>query len=362
MSHNGNLINAQELRDELESEGSIFQSTMDTEIIVHLFTKLTKSLDRQSAFLGALKRVKGAYSLLILANSQLIGVRDPLGFRPLVLGQLGDSWLLASETCAFDLVGARYIREVKPGEMIIIDRKEIKSLRLAPPGQVAQCIFEHIYFARPDSVVFGESVHGVRVKLGRMLAKEKPTEADLVIAVPDSGISAALGYAEASGIPYGIGLTRNHYIGRTFIRPAQSTRDIEVRIKLNPIRESLRGKRVILVDDSIVRGTTSRKIIGLLREGGAREVHFRISSPPIKYPCFFGIDTPIRRKLIASTHTVEEIREKLGADSLGYLSLKGLLNCVKNSQNYCTACFTGKYPLEVRDRTKYVFETKRKNY
>ena len=362
LSHNGNLINAQELRDELESEGSIFQSTMDTEIIVHLFTKLTKSLDKQSAFLRALRRVKGAYSLLILANNQLIGVRDPLGFRPLVLGQLGDSWLLASETCAFDLVGARYIREVKPGEMIIIDRKEIKSLRLAPPGRVAQCIFEHIYFARPDSVVFGESAHGVRIKLGRMLAKEKPTQADLVIAVPDSGISAALGYAEASGIPYGIGLTRNHYIGRTFIRPAQSTRDIEVRIKLNPIRESLRGKRVVLVDDSIVRGTTSQKIIGLLREGGAREVHFRISSPPIRYPCFFGIDTPIRRKLIASTHTVEEIREKLGADSLGYLSLKGLLNCVKNSQNYCTACFTGKYPLEVHHQTKYVFETKRKNW
>jgi len=359
LSHNGNLINAQQLRDELESEGSIFQSSMDTEIIVHLFTKLTKSLGRQQAFLRALKRVKGAYSLVLLSNGQLIGARDPLGFRPLVLGQLGDSWLLASETCAFDLVGARYVREICPGEMIVIDGKGIKSLRIAPPGQVAQCIFEHIYFARPDSVVFGEGVHGVRIKLGRKLAREEPAQADLVTAVPDSGVSASLGYAEASAIPYGIGLTRNHYIGRTFIQPGQSTRDMEVRIKLNPIRETLEKKRVVLVDDSIVRGTTSRKIIGLLREGGAREVHFRISSPPIKYPCFFGIDTPVRRELVASAHTVEETREKLGADSLGYLSLPGLLGCLRNPENYCTACFTGKYPLKVQPRTKYVFEVRR---
>ena len=329
---------------------------MDTEVIVHLFTKFNKSLGRKKAVVEALRRVKGAYSLLILFNDTLIGARDPLGFRPLVLGSLGSSYLFASETCAFDLVGARYIREVKPGEMIVIDKKGVKSYTIQKSKKLSQCIFEHIYFARPDSIVFGETVHKVREKMGRVLAREHPAKADLVIPVPDSGISAALGYARESKIPYGTGLTRNHYVGRTFIQPLQFIRDMEVRIKLNPIKEVLKGKRVVLVDDSIVRGTTSKKIIGILREAGVKEIHFRISSPPIRFPCFFGIDTPVRKELIASTHSVEQIREKVGADSLGYLSLEGLLSCVKNPDNFCTACFNGKYSLKVKPQTKYIFE------
>lgn len=358
ISHNGNLINASELRKKLESTGSIFQSTMDTEIIAHLFTKFNKSLGKQKALVEALKRVKGAYSLIILFNHRLIGARDPFGFRPLVLGSLNSGYLIASETCAFDLVGAKYLREVKPGEMVVVSERGVKSYTIAHSKRLAQCIFEHIYFARPDSIVFGESVHGVRLKMGKILAREHPAKAELIVPVPDSGISAALGYAEESKIPYAMGLTRNHYVGRTFIQPLQFVRDMEVRIKLNPIREVLQGKRIVLIDDSIVRGTTSQKIIGLLREGGAREIHFRISSPPIRFPCFFGIDTPVQKELIASTHTIQQIKDKVGADSLGYLSLKGLLSCVKNPENYCTACFTGKYPLRVKPQTKYVFESR----
>jgi len=358
LSHNGNLINASELREKLESKGSIFQTTMDTEVIVHLITRASKSLGKRRALLEALKEVKGAYSLLLLTNHQLIGARDPQGFRPLVLGKLGESFILASETCALDLLGAKYIRQIRPGEVLVIDEKGLKSFFL-PQSRVSQCIFEHIYFARPDSLVFEESVHCVREKLGRRLAQEHPAKADLVIPVPDSGVSAALGYAQESKIPFGMGLTRNHYIGRTFIEPVKFLRDMEVKIKLNPVKDVLKGKRVVLVDDSIVRGTTCRKIIRLLREAGAKEVHFRISSPPIKFPCFFGIDTPIQRELIASTHTVEEIRQIIGADSLGYLSLEGLLSCVKNPQSYCTACFNGDYSLEVHPQTKYIFETGR---
>ena len=357
LSHNGNLINAKELRNELESKGSIFQTMMDTEVIIHLFTHSSRSIGKRRALLKALRKVKGAYSLLLLTNNELIGARDPQGFRPLVLGKLGESFLFASETCAFDLLGAKYIREVRPGEMVVIDKKGIKSY-LLPPSRVSQCIFEHIYFARPDSLVFGESVHKVREKLGRRLAQEHPCKADLVIPVPDSGVSAALGYASESKIPFAMGLTRNHYIGRTFIEPLQSFRDMEVKIKLNPIRDVLKGKRIVLIDDSIVRGTTSKKIIRLLREGGAREVHFRISSPPIKFPCFFGIDTPVQRELIASSYSVEEIRERIGANTLGYLSLEGLLSCVKNPDSYCTACFNGDYPLKVSPQTKYIFEAK----
>jgi len=359
LSHNGNLINAKELREKLESGGSIFQSTMDSEVIVHLLTKFTKSLGKRRALIEALKRVIGAYIFLLLTNHELIGARDPQGFRPLVLGSLGKSFLLASETCAFDLLGAKYLREIKAGEMLVIGKEGLKSFFLKPAPKLSHCIFEHIYFARPDSLVFGESVHRVREKLGRQLAQEKPAEADLVIPVPDSGMSASLGYARESGIPWGMGLTRNHYIGRTFIQPIQFVRDMEVRIKLNSMRDVLEGKRIVLVDDSIVRGTTSQKIIRLLREGGAREVHFRISSPPIKFSCFFGIDTPVQKELIASSHSVEKIREKLGADSLGYLSLEGLLSCVKNPQNYCTACFNGDYPLKVYPQTKYIFETRK---
>lgn len=356
LSHNGNLVNAKELRDELESNGSIFQSTMDTEIILHLLTKYYKSSGKGQALPAALKRTKGAYSLLILNDHELIAARDPGGFRPLVLGKLGKSFILASETCAFDLVRARYLREIKPGEIVVIGKEGLRSFFLDPAPRLSYCIFEHIYFARPDSLLFGESVHAVREKLGRKLAQEKPAKADLIIPVPDSGMSASLGYAKESGIPWGMGLTRNHYIGRTFIQPIQFMRDMEVRIKLNPVRDVLTGKRIILVDDSIVRGTTSQKIVRLLREGGAREVHFRISSPPIKFPCFFGIDTPVQKELIAAIHSIEEIRKKLGAESLGYLGLEGLLSCVKNPQNYCTACFTGDYPLEVHPQTKYIFE------
>jgi len=359
LSHNGNLINAKELREELESGGSIFQSTMDSEVIVHLLTRFTKSLGKKQALLEALKRVEGAYSFLLLTNHELIGARDPQGFRPLVLGRLGKSFLLASETCAFDLLRAKYLREIKAGEMLVIGKEGLKSFFLKPAPKLSQCIFEHIYFARPDSLVFGESVHRVRERLGRRLAQEKPAKADLVIPVPDSGMSASLGYARESGIPWGMGLTRNHYIGRTFIQPTQFVRDMEVRIKLNPMRDILKGRRIVLIDDSIVRGTTSQKIIRLLREGGAKEVHFRISSPPIKFPCFFGIDTPVQKELIASSHSVEEIREKLRADTLGYLSLEGLLSCVKNPQNYCTACFNGNYPLKVHPQTKYIFEARR---
>lgn len=359
LSHNGTLINAGPLREELESQGFIFQSTMDTEVIVHLLAKLSQTQGRRQALLKTLRRLRGAYSLLLLTNHEVIGARDPYGFRPLVIGKLKKSYLLASETCALDLLGAKYLREVEAGEMVVINEKGFESLRIARPTKLAQCIFEHIYFARPDSIVFGEAVHQVRERLGRRLAQEHPAEADLVICVPDSGMVASLGYAQESNIPWGIGLTRNHYIGRTFIQPAQFARDMEVKIKLNPIRDVLQGKRVILVDDSIVRGTTCKKIIRILRQGGAKEVHFRISSPPIRCPCFFGIDTPVQKELIASSHSVEQIRRIIGANSLGYLSLEGLLSCVEKPQDYCTACFSGNYPLKVHPQTKYIFEVKK---
>jgi len=332
---------------------------MDTEVIVHLLTHSSKTLGRKKALLHALKQVKGAYSLLLLSDKELVGARDPRGFRPLVLGKLGKSLLLSSETCAFDLLGAKYIREIRPGEVIFITEQGMESFSLSSSSKIRQCIFEHIYFARPDSLVFGESVHKVRERIGRRLAREHPCEADLVIPVPDSGMCAALGFARESKIPFGMGLTRNHYIGRTFIEPLQFMRDMEVRIKLNPIKGVLKGKRIVLIDDSIVRGTTSKKIIRLLREGGAKEVHFRIGSPPIKFPCFFGIDTPVQKELIASSHNIEEIGKKIGADTLGYLSLEGLLSCVNKPKNYCTACFNGGYPLKVHPQTKYIFETKK---
>ena len=359
LSHNGTLINARELREDLESQGFIFQSTMDTEVIVHLLRKLSQTQEKRQALLATLGLLKGAYSLLLLTDHEVIGARDPHGFRPLVIGKLKESYLLASETCALDLLGAKYLREVKPGEMLAINEKGLKSFRIAPQAKLAQCIFEHIYFARPDSIVFGEAVHQVRERLGRRLAQEHPAEADLTICVPDSGMVASLGYAWQSRIPWGMGLTRNHYIGRTFIQPVQFARDVEVKIKLNPIKDVLQGKRVVLVDDSIVRGTTCKKIIRILREGGAKEVHFRISSPPIRYPCFFGIDTPVQKELIASSHSVEKIRRSIGANSLGYLSLEGLLSCVRRPQDYCTACFSGNYPLKVHSQREYIFEIKK---
>jgi amidophosphoribosyltransferase len=347
LAHNGNLVNASLLKAELDNYGSIFQTTMDTEIIIHLLaTSRTDSLvDR---IVDALNRIKGAYCLLFLTETRMIAVRDPHGFRPLCLGKLGDAWVVASESCALDLIEARFIREVQPGEMLIFTNDgEMTSLFPFKAVEPTPCIFEYVYFARPDSNVFGRNVYQVRKDLGRILAREHQVEADVVIAVPDSGVPAAMGYAEESGIPFELGLIRNHYVGRTFIEPAQSIRHFGVKIKLNPVRGLLEGKRVVIIDDSIVRGTTSRKIVKMVRNAGAKEVHVRISSPPTSYPCFYGIDTPNRKELISSSHTLEEIRRYITADSLGYLSEEGLTAAtgLKNG-SFCTACFTGEYPID----------------
>lgn len=350
VAHNGNLVNADVLREQLESAGSIFQSTSDTEVILHLYAR-ARGGAIEDAVAGSLHKVKGAYSLLFLTPDALVAARDPLGIRPLALGRLGDAWVVSSETCAFDLIEAKYVRDVDPGEVIVVDRNGLRSFRPFPKDEPRNCIFEHVYFARPDSRVFGRSVLASRMDMGRRLAQESPAEADLVVPVPDSGIGAALGYAEESGIRYAMGLVRNHYVGRTFIEPKQKVRSFGVRIKLNPVREVLEGKRVVLIDDSIVRGTTSRKIVDLIRQGGAREVHLRISSPPTTHPCFYGIDTPRRSELIASAHTVEEIRASVGADSLAYLSSGGLLSSCGDTAGarHCTACFTGQYAVPVRE-------------
>ena len=348
ITHNGNLVNAKELHKELKSSGSIFQTNLDSEIIIHLLSK-SRQPNLPDAFIEALKQVKGAYSLLLLDKNSLIAARDPYGFRPLCLGKLDSGWVVSSETCAFDLIGASYIRDIEPGEILLISKEGLKSMKPFSFDRHAFCIFEFIYFARPDSQILGQSVHCIRKKLGKRLAKEAPVQADLVMAVPDSGNSAALGYAQESKIPFEFGMTRNHYIGRTFIEPSQQVRDLEVKIKLNPIKEILKDKRIIVVDDSIVRGTTSRRRVSALREAGAIEVHLRISSPPIKYSCYFGIDTPERRKLIASSKEVEEIKEFMGADSLRYLSLEGLLeSAALPPETFCTACFSGNYPIEIK--------------
>ncbi len=352
IAHNGNLINALELREQLEEEGSIFRGTSDSEVIVHLIVKSKKRkfLER---LMDALSKLKGAYSLLVMTNKKLIAIRDPWGFRPLCMGELDGSPVFASETCAFDLIGARYIRDVEPGEVVLIENGQMKSFRI--PGSEgarrSQCIFEFVYFARPDSKIFGKSVYEVRKEFGRLLARENPVEADIVIPVPDSGVVPALGYSHESGIPFEMGLIRNHYVGRTFIKPQQKMRDIGVKVKLNPVPELLKGKKVVVIDDSIVRGTTSRKIVRMLREAGAKEVHMRISSPPTRWPCYFGIDTPTRDQLIASSHSVEEICRYIEADSLGYLSLEGMINAAGgDGMGYCTACFNGDYPIEVPER------------
>ncbi len=352
IAHNGNLVNALELREQLEEEGSIFRGTSDSEVIVHLIVKSKKRkfLER---LMDALSKLKGAYSLLVMTNKKLIAIRDPWGFRPLCMGELDGSPVFASETCAFDLIGARYIRDVEPGEVVLIENGQMKSYRI--PGSEgarrSQCIFEFVYFARPDSKIFGKSVYEVRKEFGRLLARENPVEADIVIPVPDSGVVPALGYSHESGIPFEMGLIRNHYVGRTFIKPQQKMRDIGVKVKLNPVPELLKGKRVVVIDDSIVRGTTSRKIVRMLREAGAKEVHMRISSPPTKWPCYFGIDTPTRDQLIASSHSVEEICRYIEADSLGYLSLEGMIKAAGgDGRGYCTACFNGDYPIEVPER------------
>jgi amidophosphoribosyltransferase len=346
VAHNGNLVNAQLLKAELEAYGSIFQTTMDTEIIIHLLaaSKTNSLVDR---IVDALNRIKGAYCLLFLTESRMIAVRDPNGFRPLCLGKLGDAWVVASESCALDLIEARFVREIEPGEMIVCTNDgEIESLFPFKKVIPTPCIFEFVYFARPDSTIFGKNVYMVRKELGRQLAREYRVEADVVIAVPDSGVPAAMGYAEESGIPFELGLIRNHYVGRTFIEPAQSIRHFGVKIKLNPVREILKDKRVVIIDDSIVRGTTSRKIVKMVRDAGAREVHMRISSPPTSYPCYYGIDTPNRKELISSSHTIEEICRYITADSLGYLSENGLVQSVGvNNTNFCKACFAGEYPV-----------------
>jgi amidophosphoribosyltransferase len=345
LAHNGNLVNAAYIRSELEAYGSIFRSTMDTEVIVHLIaqSKEDKLLDR---VIDAVSRIKGAYSFLIMTENELVGVRDPNGFRPLSLARLKDSYVLASETCAFDLIEAKYERDIEPGEIVVINQKGIQSYKPFPASRKAHCIFEFIYFARPDSNIFGESVNFIRQEFGRQLARETMVDADIVIPVPDSGVPAALGFSLEAKIPFDMGLIRSHYVGRTFIEPQQAIRHFGVKLKLNPVKKIIDGKRVIVIDDSIVRGTTSRKIVKMLRDAGAKEVHVRISSPPTTHPCFYGIDTPNRKELIAATHTTEEVRKYLTADSLSYLSLKGMLNIFKEREDdFCMSCFDGVYPV-----------------
>lgn len=348
LGHNGNLTNAAVLRHELEAAGSIFQSSSDTEVILHLYARSHRER-LEDAIAASLSKVMGAFSLLFLTNDALVAARDPWGFRPLVIGKLEGATIVCSETCALDLIDAEYVRDLAPGELVVIDRDGLRSFRPFPPEPHRQCVFEHVYFARPDSKVFGRNVLESRLALGRQLARESPADADVVVPVPDSGMGAALGYARESGLPFEWGLIRNHYVGRTFIEPKQSIRSFGVKIKLNAVREVLAGRRVVLIDDSIVRGTTSRKIVSMVREAGAREVHMRISSPPTTGPCYYGIDTPTRAELIASTHTLEEIRERIGADSLAYLSHEGLLAAVGDAagDRHCTACFSGLYPVAV---------------
>jgi amidophosphoribosyltransferase len=355
LAHNGNLVNAQLIRSRLEAQGSIFQTTSDTEVIVHLVAQ-SREETLPEAIADALRRIEGAFSLVIMSRDRVFAVRDPRGFRPLSMGRIAggarkDTIVFASETCAFDLIGATYERDVSPGEMVVVGPEGIYSRFFASQTAQSSCIFEHVYFSRPDSVIFGRSVAESREKLGRQLAVEAPAEADLVVPVPDSGVAAAMGYAAESGIPLRMGLIRNHYVGRTFIEPEQRVRDFGVRLKLNPVRSVLAGQRVVLIDDSIVRGTTSRKIVRMVRDAGAREVHLRISCPPTKSPCFYGVDTPSKKQLIAANKSVEEIRDYIGADSLAYLSLEGMKHACGEGESltYCTACYTGKYPTQFVD-------------
>ena len=354
ISHNGNLTNARTLRKELENAGSIFQSTTDTEVIVHLIAK-SEQEKIVKRIMSALAMCKGAYSLVFLTPDKLIAARDPKGFRPLALGKLNHNYVVASETCAFELIGAEFVREVEPGEIIEINDEGLKSYKPFPEVKPATCVFEFIYFSRPDSFFNNKNVYQVRKELGKQLAIEHPADADLIVAVPDSGVPAAMGFSEQLNIPIEMGLLRSHYIGRTFIQPQQSIRDFGVKLKLHAIKEVINGKRVVIVDDSIVRGTTSRKIVTMIREAGAKEVHMRISSPPMKFSCYYGIDTPSREELISNSLTVDEINHYITSDTLGYLSIEGietaLRNCAEftNGESYCNACFTGKYPVEITD-------------
>ncbi len=348
IAHNGNLVNAQALRSDLERKGSIFRTSSDTEVILHLIARSAQP-DLEPAIVDALRQVQGAYSLVFISKDRIIGVRDPRGFRPLSLGRLGDAHILTSESCALDLIDAALVRDIEPGEMVVIGYAGVKSYRPFPAQPATQCIFEYVYFSRPDSLVFGRSVHQVRKRLGRELAREQPVEADVVVPVPDSGMYAALGFSEESRLPLEFGLVRNHYVGRTFIEPRQSIRHFGVKLKLNPVRALLQDKRVVLIDDSIVRGTTSRKIVSMVRSAGAREVHVRISSAPTVAPCYYGVDTPRRSELIASSHAVDEIRRYIRADSLGYLSLEGMYRAVGDQTSFCTSCYTNRYPVPLPD-------------
>jgi amidophosphoribosyltransferase len=357
VAHNGNLVNATEIRGRLERHGSIFQTNSDTEVIVHLIA-LSKEQTLPEAMADALRRVEGAFSLVMMSNDRVFAARDPRGFRPLAMGRIPalegqrrDTVVFASETCAFDLIGATYERDVKPGELVVVGPEGTSSRFYSTSAPQSSCIFEHVYFSRPDSVVFGRAVQTSREELGRQLAREAPVDADLVVPVPDSGVTAAMGYSAESGIPFRFALIRNHYVGRTFIEPRQTVRDFGVKLKLNPVRSLLQGNRVVLIDDSIVRGTTSRKIVRMIRNAGAKEVHMRISCPPTISPCYYGVDTPSKKQLIAANKTVEEIREYIGADSLAYLSLDGLKKACGEGEttSYCSACYTGKYPTSIVD-------------
>ncbi|AOY75765.1 amidophosphoribosyltransferase [Clostridium formicaceticum] len=357
LAHNGNLTNAKIIKERLEDDGVIFQTSIDSEVIVNLIARYSGD-----GMIDAIERtmdlIKGAYSLVVMTEEELIGVRDPLGLRPLCLGKMGDSYVLASESCAFDVMGATLVRDIEPGEIVTINKEGIQSTFYKNNGTRASCIFEYIYFARPDSVIDGVSVYEARKNAGRILAKEHPVEADLVVAVPDSSVPVAIGYAEASGIPFGEGLIKNRYVGRTFIQPTQSMRELAVRLKLNPLKDNLQGKKIVMIDDSIVRGTTSRRLVERLKSAGAKEVHVRISSPPVAFGCYFGIDTPDRNQLIGAVKTVEQIRKTIGADSLGYISTDGLVKSTGLSkEHFCLACFNGVYPLEVPEvGDKKVFE------
>ncbi len=352
VAHNGNLVNTDALYAQLEDEGSIFQTSMDSEIFVHLLAK-TPNGNMAQWLTKVFAQVKGAYSVVLLLEGCLIGARDPLGFRPLCLGRLGDGYILASESCAFDLMKAEFVREIEPGEIVIIKGNKLESIKLsgAKPGARAFCVFENVYFARPDSHIFDDNIYQVRKRLGAQLAVEHPAKADFVLGIPDSGNYAALGYAQQLGMPFELGIVRNHYIGRTFIQPTQFLREFRVRVKLNPIRDVIRGKKVVVIEDSIVRGTTSRSRIEELREAGASEIHMRISCPPIKSPCFYGIDFPSADELIAHNKTVAKIADFIKVDSLGFLSLEGMLGVMKNKGHFCSACFTGKYPTEIPQNT-----------
>ena len=361
LAHNGNLSNAYKIYKDLTSKGAIFQSTVDSEVILHLLSQ-SKERTMMKAIKSALSEIEGAFSMVMLGDGYLVAARDTFGFRPLVLGKLRTGYVVASETCALDLIGAEYIREIKPGEILLIDEHGLHEHEIPKKTKKAMCIFEHVYFARPDSKIFGDNVHLVRKAFGKQLAEEFPIEdADLVMSIPDSGNSAALGYAEASGIPYEMGMTRNHYVGRTFIQPSQKIRDFGVKVKLNPIKSVLEGKRVVVIDDSLVRGTTSKQRVSAIRKAGAKSVHLLISSPPIVGPCYFGIDTPKKDKLIAANESLEDIRKHVGADTLRYLSLKGMLSVVRshNPEDFCSGCFTGSYPLRVKNKGKYSLEGKK---